>query len=59
MLVYHLFQQALKFVREYSFTNNSGDRPDASDILVVLTDGQSTGRYRNLNNGIVFVASTI
>ncbi|XP_033728140.1 collagen alpha-3(VI) chain-like [Pecten maximus] len=39
-----LTDNALKFVREHSFTNTSGDRPEANNILVVLTDGQSTDR---------------
>ncbi|XP_060067325.1 collagen alpha-4(VI) chain-like [Ylistrum balloti] len=39
-----LTENALKFVREHSFTNTSGDRPEANNILVVLTDGQSTDR---------------
>ncbi|OWF43421.1 Collagen alpha-3(VI) chain [Mizuhopecten yessoensis] len=39
-----LTDQALRFVREHSFTNTSGDRPEANNILVVLTDGQSTDR---------------
>ncbi|XP_021367855.1 collagen alpha-3(VI) chain-like isoform X2 [Mizuhopecten yessoensis] len=35
-------EAALKFVREESFTPEAGDRPDVGNVLVVLTDGQST-----------------
>ncbi|VDH94990.1 Hypothetical predicted protein [Mytilus galloprovincialis] len=39
---------ALAFTRDYSFTAPSGDRPDARNFLIVITDGKSTDPTQTL-----------
>ncbi|KAK6049149.1 hypothetical protein COOONC_13346 [Cooperia oncophora] len=38
--------KALEKVSRFAFTKNRGDRPDAENVLVILTDGQSDDRIR-------------
>ncbi|XP_069108778.1 collagen alpha-3(VI) chain-like isoform X2 [Argopecten irradians] len=45
-------EAALKFVREESFTPEAGDRPDVGNVLVVLTDGQSTDKNETIEEAI-------
>ncbi|XP_052073225.1 collagen alpha-1(XX) chain-like, partial [Mytilus californianus] len=39
---------ALAFTRDYSFTAASGDRPDAKNFLIVITDGKATDPSQTL-----------
>lgn len=43
-----LTDKALEYVVDHSFSNASGDRPEANNILVILTDGQSTDKNQTV-----------
>lgn len=57
--------KALEKVSQFAFTKKRGDRPDAENILIIVTDGQSNGRIQEPtrlakeNNVTVLVISTI
>ncbi|KAK5975511.1 hypothetical protein GCK32_013023, partial [Trichostrongylus colubriformis] len=38
--------KAVEKVSRFAFTKNRGDRPDAENVLVILTDGQSDDRIQ-------------
>ncbi|KIH53308.1 von Willebrand factor type A domain protein, partial [Ancylostoma duodenale] len=57
--------KAVEKVARFAFTKNRGDRPDAENVLVVLTDGQSNDRIQEpveiakKNNLTVLVIATL
>ncbi|EFP02640.1 hypothetical protein CRE_02342 [Caenorhabditis remanei] len=57
--------KALEKVSQFAFTKKRGDRPDAENILIIVTDGQYNGRIQEPtrlakdNNVTVLVISTI
>ncbi|EGT44258.1 hypothetical protein CAEBREN_23789 [Caenorhabditis brenneri] len=57
--------KALEKVSQFAFTKKRGDRPDAENVLIIVTDGQSNGRIQEPtrlakeNNVTVLVISTI
>ena len=42
---------ALKYAREHSFTGQYGDRANAPNIVILLTDGQGKDPYRTQYEG--------
>ncbi|RCN30797.1 von Willebrand factor type A domain protein [Ancylostoma caninum] len=42
----NMLGKAVEKVARFAFTKNRGDRPDAENVLVVLTDGQSNDRIQ-------------
>ncbi|CAB3402768.1 unnamed protein product [Caenorhabditis bovis] len=57
--------KALSKVSQFAFTKKRGDRPDAENVLIIVTDGQSEDRVQKPtrlakeNNVTVLVISTI
>ncbi|VDL75237.1 unnamed protein product [Nippostrongylus brasiliensis] len=57
--------KALEKVSKFAFTKNRGDRPDAENVLVILTDGRSDDRIQEpveiakKNNLTVLVIATL
>ncbi|UMM21321.1 hypothetical protein L5515_003050 [Caenorhabditis briggsae] len=57
--------KALEKVSQFAFTKKRGDRPDAENVLIIVTDGQSNGRIQEPtrlakeNNVTVLVITTI
>ncbi|CAJ0599339.1 unnamed protein product [Cylicocyclus nassatus] len=57
--------KAVEKVSRFAFTKNRGDRPDAENVLVVLTDGQSDDKIQEpveiakKNNVTVLVIATV